>query len=223
MEITLLTLGQVARAIGRGVILYAAEKWDTVTPLELLHLGDTEGDITVNPQSEVAGFTLPEHTGPAMHGAVHTGDNPTIEFPMFLADPDLMAIISPSGDANMGRSLRVPVTERTLVIIPEEVFIGEDGDGKPARLELAFAGGVWTLGGNPLTPAQEEAMARSIWLWRGHFARPSRRFIGAAGEESKNIETVTFQVMHHEDMPEGHKLATLGDPTNSDIDLDGMS
>jgi len=206
-------LAEILRSYGRGVLFYA-NRWDRTGVLTLTHLGDTEGDIAFNPGAAVSGLTLPEVTGPAMHEADYEGENPTVEFPIYLADPALMSVLSPTGSAHAGHTARRAVVERTLVLFPEALF-GAD------REVLAFAAGDWTLGGSPLTGAQLALLDASVWLWRGFFNRPSRRFLGGAGDARKNIESTTFQVMHAPAMPNGHHLYTTGDPFTVGIDLEG--
>lgn len=213
----LLDLNEVLRTYGRGVV-FRGVRWDPGegSPIVLAHLGDTEGDIAFTPNSEVAGFTLPELTGPAMHEGTYTGENPTLELPLFLADPALLPTVSPKGSAHAGRSARTAVAEHVLVIFPEALF-GE------SRAQLTVTAGAWTLGGVPLTAAQLALLDTALWLWRGFFNRPPRRWLGGPGDASKNIESVSFQVMHHPGMPEGHKLYTVGDPHDYAIDLEGGS
>lgn len=213
--LNLLDLADVLRSYGRGVVFYAP-RWDNASPLTLAHLGDTEGDIVFNPNAEVSGLTLPELTGPAMHEGTYTGENPTLELPIFLADPALYSVLAPRNSAHAGRSARSAVTEYTIVVLPEALF-------GAARAELAYTGGAWTLGGVALTSAQEALLDAAVWFWRGYFNRPSRRWLGGAGDAAKNIEQVTFNVMHHPALPEGHKLYTTGDPSASAIDIEGGS
>lgn len=214
---TLQDLADILRSFGRGVVFRSA-RWDPElgNPLALTHLGDTEGDIVFNPNAEVVGLTLPEVTGPAMHEGDYTGENPSLELPIFLADPALLPTLSPKGSAHAGRSSRSQVAEHTLAIFPESLF----GENREALLCTA---GAWTLGGVALTPAQLAILDNALWLWRGYFNRPSRRWLGGPGDARKNIEPVVFNVMHHSAMPEGHKLFTIGDPTDSSIDLEGGS
>jgi hypothetical protein len=222
-EYTTLDLAAQLRSFGRGVIMYA-DKWDLVTPLRLTHLADTEGDIVVNTNGETASLTLPELTGPAAHETDFVGENPVIEVPVFLADPALHAIISPMGSSSGGRSRRGRVKEYTIAIFPEALFIGEDPvTNLPIRRALEFGGGVWNIDGNPLTAEEEELLGNAFWLWRASFTRPPRRFRGGAGDERKNIETVTIQGMYHPDMPDGHRHYTTGDPADADINLEGAS
>lgn len=219
----LLDLSTLLRSFGRGVVFYAPV-WDRGLPLALTHLGDTEGDIVINTNPETAGLTLPELTGPAMHEVDYTGENPTVEIPMFLADPAMHAIISPSGSAHAGRSRRGKVVEYTLAVFPEDLFLVTDGEGITTRKQLKFDGvDGWTLDGDALTAEQQTLLDASIWIWRGFFNRPPRKFHGGAGDAKKNIETVSFQAMHHPDMDEGHALYTTGDPADADINIEGDS
>lgn len=218
----LLDLTTILRSIGRGVVFYAP-RWDGATPLALTHLGDTEGDINIATNGEVSGLTLPELTGPAMHEADYTGENPTIEMPLFLADPTLLAIVSPIGSNAAGATRRRAVAEYTFAIFPEALFLVNNEDGAPERKQLRFVAGVWTLNAVALTTDQLELLGQSFWLWRGFFNRPPRSFRGGAGDARKAIETVSVQGMHHPGMPEGNMLYTAGDPADHDINIEGAS
>lgn len=220
MDLNQQNLNQVKRSLGKGIVFYA-DRWDPTQPLALAHLGDTEGDISFSPNAEVATLQLPEVSGPAPHEADYTGEAPTLEMPIYLADPALMAVISPSGAGSAGRTLRRAAKEYTLAVFPEALFI----DGDFERATLAYAAGDWTLGGEALSAAQEELLATSLWLWRVVFNRPPRRFLGGAGDARKQIETVSALVMHHPELPEGHHLYTLGDPAlaTPPIDIEGAS
>ncbi len=218
----LLDLTAIRRRIGRGVVLYA-NRWDRDVPLALTHLGDTEGDISIATNPEISALTLPELSGPAAHEADYSGENPVVEIPLYLADPDLLRIVSPTGGNSAGATRRRQVQEYTLAIIPEALFLKTNTEGAPERKQLSFAAGEWTLDAVPLTAEQVELLGLSMWIWRGYFNRPPRSFKGAAGDGSKNIETVSFQAMHHGVMPEGNMLYTLGDPADKDINIEGES
>jgi hypothetical protein len=198
---------------GRGVVFYAP-KWDGTAALTpLTQLGITEGDIVVNPNAQVAGMTYPELTGPAKHDMDYLGEDPTVEIPLFLTDPALLAVVSPSGSAHAGRSRRGPVMEYTIVILPESLFLSIGAGGIVSDQTVAFSNaGAWTIEGVAATAAQLELIALSIWLWRCVFVRPPRRFRGGAGDDKKNIETVSIMALHHPGLPEGHHLYTTGDP-----------
>lgn len=218
MDAQVTSINDIRRTLGRGVVFYA-DKWDPTTPLELQHLGDTQGDLVFNPNAEVAFMTLPERTGPAPVAADYTGEAPTIEIPLYLADPALMAVVSPGNSGSAGRSTRVAAKEWTLAIFPEGLLRDAAGDDAT----LAYAAGVWTVGGQALTAEQEVLLDSALWIWRGVFMRPPRRFLGGAGDEKRQIETVSLSALVHPDLPEGHKLYTLGNPVDASIELDGES
>lgn len=223
MTYTLLDLETLLRKIGRGVVFYAVDgsgdpvRWDAASELNLTHLGDTEGDITFEPNGSVANLTLPELSGDAIHEATHLGENPQLDIPLFLADPDLLSIVSPVGQAGAGYGRVRDVSERTVVVFPEGLFQEANGTFD----DLAYtSGGGWTVGGDALTADQETQLENSLWLWRGYFERPTRSFYGGHGDDGKNIETVMFRVMMHPDLPEGQRLFTIGDPSAVSIDIE---
>lgn len=226
MDYSLLNLESVLRAKGRGVVFYAVdalgepEAWDGTTELLLDHLGDTEGDITVTANSTVANLTLPEIAGDAVFEAVATGEAPTLEFPLFLADPDLLPVVSPRNTASAGHIRVCDVAERTLVVFPEKLF--SDADCSYDDLSYTLAGG-WKVGGVALTAAQLTYLEMAVWFWRGYFDKPDNRFLGGHGDDGKNLETVTFHAMMHPTMPDGHRLYTIGDPATAGILLEGTS
>lgn len=215
MEFTVGNLKTIIRSIGRGVV-FRASRWDPAAPIAMTFLGDTEGDIVLTPNAAVEKLTLPELSGPAPHEADYTGEAPVLEIPLFLADPTLVALISPSGASSAGRLLRTAAEEHTLVIFPEALFVKAK-----SRKSLAYtAEGGWTLDGVALTSAQLALLDGALWLWRGFFNRPPRSYKGGAGDARKNIESASFEVMNHNDMPEGQMLYTLGDPADYGIELD---
>ena len=230
MDYTLLNLDDILRAIGRGVIFFATETaaaadrdpilWDRTGDLYLKHLGDTEGDISLVPNGEVANLTLPEISGGAPLEATHMGEAPALEFPLFLADPDLLPIISPRGSAHAGYQRVCAVTDLTLVLFPEILF--READCSFEDLSYTTAEG-WKVGGDALTAAQETMLELTLWLWRGYFERPTLIWRGMPGDDGKNIEACRFVSMMHTGMPNGHMLWTRGDPATYGIDLEGGS
>jgi hypothetical protein len=220
-----LDLEAVLRSIGRGVVFYSASRWDPSTgaALSMFHLGDTEGDITLNSNPTVEHLTTPELSGALPKEADYVGDAPVVEIPLYLAAPSLHAIVSPTGSAHAGRSIRGSVVERSLAVFPERLLVGLV-DGEPTRLALEFEGGVWSLGGAPLTADKQALLsAGAVWFWRGYFNRPTRRWLAGAGDARKAIETATFVVMDHPEMPEGCRAYVTGDPAEVGIDLEGGS
>ncbi|HEY8504973.1 MAG TPA: hypothetical protein VIL46_10350 [Gemmataceae bacterium] len=214
---SLLDLTTQLRAIGRGVVFYA-DKWDGATNLSLTHLGDTEGEISVATNEEYTHLILPELTGQAKHASYVSGEDPVITIPLFLADPALRAIVSPTGNASGGYQRRRPVKELTLVIFPEELFFDAAND---TYASLTFDGTAWKVGSTALTTKQQELLGLSMWFWRGYFAKPNAVFRHEDG--GKVVAEVTFQVMQSDlpiaRIPDGNRLYTLGDPADAGIDI----
>jgi hypothetical protein len=229
----LLDLQTLLRKYGRGVLFYAHDGtgpddvgdptvWDGVSDLQLAHLGDTEGDINFVPNATVANFTLPEISGGAIYDATYVGENPQLQAPLYLADPDLLPIISPIGQAGAGHVRVRDVSERTLVLFPEDMFRDEASDPAVYR-QLSFDGADFLLNNLALTAAQLTLMALSVWMWRGYFERPDLSFMGGHGDAGKNIVTVNFNVMMHPALPDGQRLYTRGAPSVVGIDIGGGS
>lgn len=217
-----LNLQNLLRKIGRGVVMYAVDgngdpvRWNRNGPLTLRHLGDTQGEINLAPNETIAPTTLEEISGDAVYEAEYVGENPQLSIPLFLADPDLLPVVSPTGFASAGHIRTREVSERTVVVFPERLFrLPAGGYGT-----LTYTGGIWQLNGQALTTGHQTLLALSVWLWRCYFTRPPRRFLGGHGNDAKNIEVTTCQVMIHPDMPDGHHLYTSGDPAVAGINIE---
>ena len=205
----LLDLTAQVRAIGRGSVFYdegalafAAGGVD----VSFLHLGDTEGDISIELNDEYSTLTLPELTGPAPHEKFLTGYAPKLTIPLYAADSALRAIVSPTGSAHGGYQRRRPVTEYMVGIIPEQVFIESNAQ---AQLTYDKVNG-WRVGGDAATAAQLALLDLSIWFWRGHFTATPPMFKHEDG--GKVVQQVVFESMHNGSMPDGHHLFTIGRP-----------
>ena len=219
---TLLDLTAQARAIGRASVFYAADPYayaasPTGADLTLIHLGDTEGEITIEANEEYSDLMFPELTGSAKHKRYIAGEDPVVTIPIYAADPTLRAILSPTGSANGGYQRRRAVTERALVLIPEQVFI--DSDNAQAALAGTNTAGTmaWTVGGTAASAEQLELLGMSIWFWRGHFTRAMPIYRHEDG--GKVVQSVSFQVMHNASMPDGHHLYTVGLPESADTPI----
>jgi hypothetical protein len=218
MDLNLLDLTTQLRAIGRPVV-FVAGKWDGASPLTLTHLGDTEGEVGVEVNEEYSHLTLTELTGAGKHKSYIAGEDPVITIPIFYADPALRAIVSPTGNASGGYQRRRPVTERTLVLFPEELFY-DAGDDAYTAISYNDADG-WQMGGEDLTTDQESLLSLSMWFWRGYFTKAGPVFRHEDG--GKAVQTVSFQAMHSDLplslIPDGQRIYTLGDPANAEIDI----
>lgn len=223
-NLSLMDVSRILATYGRGVVFEGPVWVPADGPPSLMQVGVTEGDIVANPNAVTAGMTFPELTGPAVHEFDYTGENPTVDIPLYLADPAMIAKFSPSGSAHAGRSRRGPVKAHTLLIIPEAIFLQDDNEGIVHDYVVAWdANGAWTFNGQALDDERQRFLDASLWLWKVVFNRPPRRFRGGAGDDKKNIETVSAQTMHHPDLPEGHHLYTTGDPFAAGVDLNGIS
>lgn len=219
---TLLDLTAQLRAIGRASVFYAASPYTyaaspTGADLTLIHLGDTEGEVTIEANEEYSDLTLPELTGPAIHERYFAGENPVVTLPMYAADAALRAILSPTGSANGGYQRRRAVTERALVLIPEQVFIDSDNAQAPLVATNTAGTVAWTVGGVAASQAQLDLLDLSIWFWRGHFTRAMPSYRHEDG--GKVVQSVSFQAMHNASMPDGHHLFTIGRPEEADTPI----
>lgn len=233
MDVRLEALSVAAAQMGRGAVLIGVkptyvpgalvtiadcERWDGVGPLNLAHVGNTEGNIEVAADVAISELTFPEYTGPAAHKRYYDGEGVRVTIPFFFAEPRLRAICSPTGRASGGYERQRPVREHTLVIVPEQLMYDPADDAFEA---LTWTAGVWAVGGTPLTEEQERLLGLALWFWRGSFSRQLPSFIHENG--GKTINPVEFTAMHAEEFPDGNHLYTLGDPADESIDLAGFA
>ncbi len=205
-------------AIGKSAVFYSPTPWDFASDLhsQLQFLGYTEGEVTLPFNETFNMLTTPEYTGDAPHEAYVQGEAPVATIPLYVADPALRAILSPTGGASGGYKRQLPVVKRTLVIVPEALFVGNDPQQQEEE-ELVPTGTGWTLGGVALTTAQQELLEKGmIHIWRGYFQKPQLRW--RIEEGGKIVEPVTFNLMIQSLAPNGHWLYTLGDPYDAGID-----
>jgi hypothetical protein len=208
-NLDLLDLTTQVRAIGRGSVFYEAGAFAFAaggTDASLTHLGDTEGEIDIVANEEYSALTLPELTGPAPHEKYVAGQAPVITLPLYAADAALRAITAPTGSASGGYERRRSVTEYTLAIIPEQVFIESNAQAQLTYDKVSE----WEVGGDAATAAQLAILDLSFWGWRGHFTVTMPMFRHEDG--GKVVQNVEFHLMHNGSMPDGHKLFTIGRP-----------
>jgi hypothetical protein len=226
MNLTLKALNEAALEIGKAVILYAT-KWDGTTKLTMEHLGDTEGAVTFDPQEQIGALRLPEVYGPATVKAWSVGAEPILTAPLFLADPDLREIITPTGDGIIGATARRPVAEYTLAVLPQALFYNPLTGQNNAKVEYATGTG-WRKSavatGDPdsftaLSAADQRLRDLSIWIWNGYWSRPPVTYEATVDDVVKNIEEATFTGMPNMAVL-GGVIATQGDPATYGIDID---
>lgn len=208
-DFNLLDLTAQVRAIGRGSIFYEAGAFayaEGGTDIAMTHLGDTEGEISIELNDSYSELTLPELTGAAPHEKYLEGYAPQITIPLYAADDALRAIVSPTGSAHGGYQRRRAVTEYLLAIIPEQVFIESNAQ---AELTYTNADG-WQVGGDAASAAQLALLDLSIWFWRVHFTATAPMYRHEDG--GKVVQQVIAHAMHNASMPDGHHLFTIGRP-----------
>jgi hypothetical protein len=218
MPLQLADLDSQRFSIGKAAVFYAPA-WDFASNLhaELEFLGFTEGEVSVAINETYNRLTLPEYTGDAPHKEYVQGEAPEITLPLFAADPDLRAILSPTGSASGGRKRQQPVVTYTVALIPEELFLDTSDPTSQADLTLAATGTGWTLGGDALTTEQEALLGVSGWFWRVRFGKPNLIYRHEDG--GKVVVDVTGTVLYQVEAPNGHRLYTLGDPYEAGIDI----
>lgn len=184
-------------AIGNAIIIVG----DPSTASGMSVLGLKEGDITIEWNEEYSNLTAPEQTGPMIHESKLLGENPIINIPLIIGDPDLHATLSPLGEAAGGYDGPQSVVTTSLAIIPEAEF----------GASFSYAAATWS-------PAAPE---HAVWFWRGYFMRPNQTFRVAEG--GKRVETVRFQAMRAKALdPDltlavGQKLYLIGDPVAAGV------
>jgi hypothetical protein len=213
-SISLQDLGSGAFSISKGAVFYA-DAWDFSSALELDFLGFTEGEISVALNEEFQNLTLDEYTGSLSHKAFVQGEAPVVTIPLFTGDASLRAILSPTGVASGGFGRQLPVAERTLVIIPEELFLSANGQ---TLLELEYNSGTsqWELDGVALTADKDRLLGQAFWGWRGYFSKPDVVYRHA--DAGKSVDEVTFTLMYQDLAPNGARAYHIGDPLEIGID-----
>lgn len=194
--------------------------WDGGSELFLKELALTEGDMTLNPNAEYSDLKLDEYTGPIPIKRYYKGEAPVLTVGMYLADPALRAIISPTGTSGAGFESQQPVALRTLVLFPEMLFRG--AVGQPLQT-LSFAAGAWELNGSPLPESLDRYLAQTVWLWSAAPSRAPLTMRQANGGSA--LDNAEFMLVHHLDLPfpEGAQVYYIGDPATVGIDLEGAS
>lgn len=207
-------LDTILASIGRGSVFYTPTAWDFNSNLStaLQFLGFTEGEITQVPNESYQTLTLDEYTGGAPHKATVQGEAPVLTIPLFTADPALRAIVSPTGTSSGGSKRQQPVVTRSLVILPEELFIDPSDATAQSDLPLTYdaAQDRWELGTVALTEAQEDLLGQSLWIWKGYFSKPPLTY--RHENVGKSVDECTFTVMYQVAAPNGSRLYHIGDP-----------
>lgn len=176
-------------AMGKGYVFVG----DLETAGGLEALGATEGDINVEMNDTYNDLQFPEYTGDAIHERRVLGQNPVVTIPLIIGNPDLWAVVSPTGLKGGGYTDQQPPTETSLVIFSEDDL--RDG------VAYDNATSTWTPAAN--------TVEQSFFAWRGHFTQPGLTYRSPDG--GKVIQEVNFQVMQGPvHIVDGYKLYALG-------------
>lgn len=214
MDLNLANYATNPLALGRAAVFYAPDYWDGNADLALTHLGVTLGEVGPPNAEEINALRLEEITGTAQHEATVKNPDVVIEFSAIVAERTVFELLSPTGSSSAGYRRPRPVKERTLVLLPEALFVEDDEE---ITVGYTSVGG-WTVGGDAATPAQLALIDLSLWFWRGYFLRTNPVFREADGGLAR--VPVRFQLMQDLTKPDGEQLWTLGDPADAAIELD---
>lgn len=203
--------------IGRAAIfVYGTEsnglitraEWDESDPLfpGMIHIGNTEGAIEFEMNTEYSELTLPETSGPAAIKRYLTGHKPQFTIGVF-PTANGMKFFSPTGKGSAGQQRRRRVKENLLWIVPEEVYLGEDVNGNVVELPLTYSGGAFLKDGDPLTDEEQELIDLSLLIWRADFEQLTPTYRHEDG--GKSLKEVNVMVQQDFTKPDGAQLWLL--------------
>lgn len=222
MELSISALNEAALEIGKATIYYA-EEWDGISDLALAHLGDTEGVVRFNANEQIGGLKLPELYGEGNIRAYVTGADPVLTAPLFLADPTLRDLISPSGNGLIGSGTRREVTRYTLVIMPAALHYDAATGKNDASIAYLPAG--WRKltqdqpEGRVLDTDELRLLGLSVWIFSGYWERPPVTYEATVNDVVKNIEECTFHGMRPTADALDGIMAIIGLPEDYGIDI----
>lgn len=233
MDYTVKPLREHLVDLGKARIFYAVNgpleadvtpvQWDGSGELYLKELALTEGDMNLAPNPEYSDLKLQDYTGPAILKRYLTGEAPVLTVGMYLADPALLSVISPTGSSGVGFESYQPVQLLTLVLIPENAF--RTGIGQPFK-PLTYTGGEWLLDGDPYPESQDRFLGNTTWMWAVAPTRPPRTFANQNGLGAlSQAEFALIQDIYGLPfLPEGAQTYWIGaNPATVGIDIEGGS
>ena len=188
-----------------GVIV--PDVWEEDTPLfedaSMHHIGNTEGAVDIEPNTEYSELTLPETSGPAAIKRYLTGDRPQFELGVF-PNPELIKVFSPTGRGSAGQQRRRRVQEGTLWIVPEELFLAPDANGNMVEVPVTYNGSAFLKDGDALTDEEQELMDMSMLCWRTDYSRLAPIFRHEDG--GKALKQVTVMMQQDFTKPDGCQI-----------------
>lgn len=182
--------------------------WDESDPLfpSMIHIGNTEGAIEIEMNSEYSELTLPETSGPAAIKRYLSGHKPQFTIGVF-PTPAGMRLFSPTGKGSAGAQRRRRVRERLLWIVPEELFLGEDVNGNIVELPITYSGGVFLKDGGALTDEEQELVDLSLLIWRADFEQLTTSYRHEDG--GKSLKEVNVMIQQDFTKPDGCQLMLM--------------
>jgi hypothetical protein len=193
--------------IGRAAV-FRRDVWDGTDdlfdPAKLIHVGNTEGELDIEPNAEFSDLTL-EVTGPAILRRFLSGESPSFTLGVF-PSPSSLKLFSPTGRGSAGHGRRIPLREHTLWIEPEELFIGEDEEGLPVEVPVTWdgVGDAFLKDGEPLTESEQELADMSLVIWKATIERASPVYRHEDG--GKSLREITVNLLQDFARPEGCQL-----------------
>lgn len=186
------SLADYVSALGKAYVYITT---DPTTAAAWSLLGLTEGEIQVEEKFQMNDYKLPEWTGEAVHARNIDGQSLTVTVPLIWGDATLYDKVAPTGQKGGGRSTPIAVNTYTVLLIPQvEVDAG-----------ISLTSTVW----DPAAPSH------AIWIHKASFEPGTYAF--KHGDGGKVIRPVTITAMFNDNMPEGQKLYTIGDPVDQGI------
>lgn len=224
--LTITELNKAAVALGRA-FAFIAPKWDGATDLALTFLGHTNGDVVFTPNEGIRTTSAPEISPAPLKVAVF-GAAPKATVPLFLADPALRVLVSPTGSGAIGTDGFIPVVRHTLVLMPAQLFFNAITNRNDAKVQ--YVGGVWQKSAVAvgdaddyvaMTSDETDQLGLSIWGWDGYWSRPPVTYrFGSATEEAVDVEACEFTLMMPDIMDVVGAMAHIGPPSDYGIEID---
>lgn len=208
--------------IGKCAIFYRETPWAGTTDLfgELVHIGTTEGEVNIEANAEYSELTLPEVSGPAALKRYLAGERPQFTIGVF-PDPDKLKLFSPTNTGSAGQQLRRRTAERTLWVVPQELFLAADPvTGRVSPVVVTYDGTEFLKAGESLSAADQELVNMSMLIWKADFERVTPRF--QHDEGGKSLQEVTVNILQDFTKPDGCQLyLMMAEADEFEIDFTG--
>jgi len=221
-DVSLINIEAQTYDIGRAAI-FACNYWNGEGNLfaSLQHIGNTEGEASIEPNEEYSALTLPENLGPAALKKYVTGAAPSFSVGVFV-NPNSLSLFTPTGAGSMGNMRQRRVKERTIWIVPEQLFIAPDGNGVEQEVDISYDGAAFQKNGQGFSEEDNRLFGLSVFGWKVHFERAMPVYRHEDG--GKSLREITVHFMQDLTKPDGHQILTVGaELEGSGVSLGGAS